>query len=496
MKVLLVYVNYISEGYLPIGLASIAAVIKKEGHKVDLFDTSFYKTNRTTDREIREKYLEFKKVNLENQGFGKKGEDEIYKDWMDKLKNFKPDLIAFSATSTEFPSARLLLQMAKKEYPNIPILVGGTHATVAKERVIKEKAVDMICVGEGEEAIVELLNKMKNNKDYTKIKNIWVKKGNKIYRNEVRSLIQDLDKLPFPYWELFDEKHFIRPFEGKVKRYGFFEIGRGCPYSCTYCVNRYMQNLYSVKGKYHREKGVNRIISEIIECKKKMGIDHVFFIDDNFLTIKQEKLQEFANKYQEKVSLTCHIMTRPETITPENIKILKKMKCVMVMLGLESGSKYIREKICKRFISEKSLFNAVKLLKENGIDASVYNIIGFPIETRSQIFETINLNRALKPSRITVKILCPFEGTEIRDFAIKKRYMEDEEDITKMYYEESCLNMPQLSPGEIKGLRKTFILYVNFPKITWPFIKFCEKENIFANIIYKIFLKMYWLKKK
>jgi anaerobic magnesium-protoporphyrin IX monomethyl ester cyclase len=189
------------------------------------------------------------------------------------------------------------------------------------------------------------------------------------------------------------------------------------------------------------------------------------------------------------------VMARPEAITTHTMEVLKKIKTVMVMMGLESGSKEIREKICKRFMNEKFLFKAVKLLRENNVDSSMYNIVGFPTETRKQVFETIKLNHALKPNRMTVKILCPFEGTEMRDLAIEKGYITDEDDITAMYYDESCLDMPQLSPEDIKGLRKTFILYAKSPKFMWPLIKICENETPFANKIYKALSNSYWMKK-
>ena len=339
MKVLLVYANAVSEGYLPVGLAMISAVLKKAGHKVSLFDTSFLESGRTKEREIREKYLEYRKISKSDEEILKKDEEDISNKFKELIKENKPDLIAVSSSSTEFVFIKPFLQEIKKEF-KIPILIGGPHPTVAPEKTIKEDCVDMICIGEGEDAIVELCNKMDKKRDISKVKNFWIKKKGKIIRNEPRSLIQNLDSLPLPDWELFDLRHFRRPFRGKIKKYGFFELGRGCPFSCTYCVNKYLQTLYKGKGKYHREKSIERIINEMEIFKKKFGLEQVQFVDDTFLTLSKENLRKFATFYREKIKAGIFVMARPENIDEETARMA---------LYKASTKLPIKTKIIKRF---------------------------------------------------------------------------------------------------------------------------------------------------
>ena len=143
-----------------------------------------------------------------------------------------------------------------KENFDIPILIGGGHPTVLPEYVISDHNVDMICIGEGEGAIVELADRMEKNQDYSNILNLWIKTDKGIVKNTIRPLLQDLDSLPFPDRDLF---YRYGCFAGNL----YFISGRGCPFQCTYCCEHSFREIYKGRGKYNRLSSIYNIISEL-----------------------------------------------------------------------------------------------------------------------------------------------------------------------------------------------------------------------------------------
>ncbi len=489
MRVLFVYMNYIEEGFLPLGLASLSGALKQEGHKTDIFDTSFWIDESSeyneTDRETGEKYHEYKKV--EGYSF-KRRKTSVTEEFRKKIKEFNPDLIACYATSHEYKDLVKILPI-KSEF-RIPAIVGGPHATVAPDEVISYKYVDMLCRGEGEGALVELVSKMEDEKDITDVKNLWVIEDGKIHKNEVRPYIHNLDKLPLPDWGLFDARHLIRPFEGKLKNYGFFESSRGCPHKCTYCINDFLHCLYRNKGKIIRFKSAKRIVAEMKAFKDTVGVSHVQFVDDNFLLRPEKDLKEFAALYCREIGVPFFIMAHPNTITEKKADILQEAGCVMVAIGVESGSDRIRKQVCKRFTTNETLVLAAKSLRKRGIMVSTYNIIGFPSETREDIFDTIKINRLMQTDRHSVRFLYPYPGTQIREKCISKGYM-GESAVPSSYLQDPILDLPQISKKELKGLKNTFAFYLRFPERFWPIIEECEEDSPRSEVLFELLSMVY-----
>lgn len=490
MRILLVHPNSISGGYIIPAIATLSAVLKKAGHKVSLFDTTFSKCNIVDDVAMKEKNLEFKKVDLSKYGV-KRRKANIKREFENKIKEFKPDLIAVSVVSSEF---KFLLRFIDiKEKFNVPVIVGGIHPTVAPDEVIKEKSIDMICVGEGEDAMIELVTKLENKEDIANIKNLWVKRKGKIIKNGVRPLIENLDSLPFPDWEIFDKRHFIKPFWGKVYRFGYFEMGRGCPYSCTFCVNSFLQRLYKGKGKFHREKSVGRMINEIKLYKKRYGFNFVQFTDETLLVLNLGKLKKFARMYKKYVNLPFYMMTRPETITEEKIKVISEMGlCKLVGIGLETGNDKIRHKVCKKFFTNKQVLKASAILHRHDLKIATYNMIGLPYENREHIFDTIRMNKKIKSKPCIVYFFYPFKGTSLRDLCAKEGYLQ--EDSKSRPTVDSMLRMPQISHNELKSIRKVFPIYLRMPEFLWPLVRICERDGFFARILYQMLIRVFEFK--
>ncbi|NVM31164.1 MAG: B12-binding domain-containing radical SAM protein [Candidatus Helarchaeota archaeon] len=435
MNILLVYPNISSSEKLILGLAYISAVLKEEGHEVELYDTTW----RFNEKEL-----------------------------LRCVKN--KDLVGFSVLSLERNRA---LEISKiiKENEDVPILWGGVHATVDPEDCLNTNFVDYICIGEGEDAIKEFIQKYEAGQDLTEIQNIWSKQDGQIKRTEIRDLIQNLDRLPFPDREIFDRRHLCidtgSPFLGS----------RGCPFGCTYCINNCYLKMYKNKGNYGRYRTVNNLLDEIEFVKEKYDIKIVEFADET-ITIRKKWIREFAPKYQNRIGLPFVFQTRCETVDLELLKILKTAGCKHISFGIESGNEVLRQKILKRKMSNDQIINAFELAKKVNIATTSFNMVGLPFETEQMILDTIKLNKRIKTKHHNVCIFYPFKGTKLEEICQKKNWIKPVEYDLESYYHDTILDMPQLDRLTILTYQKFWKLYMIFPELFFPIM-----THTFRNVL-------------
>ncbi|MDP7282723.1 MAG: cobalamin-dependent protein, partial [Candidatus Undinarchaeales archaeon] len=182
-KILLVYANSFMDNLIPTGLSILSACLKKAGHNTKLFDTTFYKTVERTGDDARIETLQVKSTNLGEYGLNEK-KTNMVDDLKKMVDEYQPDLIGLSIVETTQEIGLKLLN-GIKDY-DIPKIVGGVQVTMAPDYIISQDCVDMICVGEGEGAFVELANAIEKKEDYTHIKNLWIKKDGQIIKNPLR----------------------------------------------------------------------------------------------------------------------------------------------------------------------------------------------------------------------------------------------------------------------------------------------------------------------
>jgi len=293
---------------------------------------------------------------------------------------------------------------------NKPIIVGGPHATFFPE-VINDESVDIICVGEGEDAIIELVNKLKKGEDITKIKNLWVKKDGKIYKNPIRHAIENLDSIPYADRDIYRKYSLFRDQNVDV-----FMSGRGCPYNCTFCFNKGYNELYKGKGKVLRRRSVPSIIDEIkkaISNNKK--VNYIVFYDDTFILGEKEWFNEFFRRYKNEVNLPFSATVRANLVNDEIINMLKTAGCNSVKMGIESADPYIRNTILKKGITNEQIIDAVKIIKKNKLKFQFFNILGAPGENINTALDTYELSYKLHPQHAWCSLMHPFPGTELNE---------------------------------------------------------------------------------
>lgn len=451
LKILFVYHNPFEDGRICISIASLSGMLKQHGFDTKLFDTTFWRDrneeNLMENRKIREKLGGYKTVKEYNP---QRKIVDLKEKFRDAVTKYKPDLIAATSTSHEFNSLLKFVHPIKMEF-KIPFIVGGSHATADPDKAIQKKTVDFVCIGEGEGPLLDLVIRMKEKRDYSDISSLWIKKDSgDIVKNPIRSQNNNLDVLPDPDWDLFDSRHIIRPFEGELKRYGFFETSRGCPHNCSYCLNAKLHKIKTEDGKKfasYRYHSPEEIVRKVKKYKDKYQINHVQFIDENMANMPLDRLKKLTKLYKLEVNIPFFTQSRPDPFVrqPEKAKLMADMGCIMLGIGVETANENLNTRILNRPMKTSTVEGGTKILKDAGILIATYYIIGFPTETKEMIENTIKLHKRIKPDRYSVRFLHPYPGTPIRDYCISKGYFRDdfEERIEfDSYFSEPILNLP------------------------------------------------------
>ena len=440
LKVLLVYPSKWGRGITPIWVASHTASLRSIGCDVRLFSTSFYKSWAKNEVYFNTSNHQYKESDYERT-IEYSEEDPI--DEIKSLINFfKPQIIFSSAISShihgegEYVNIEYfeeLISQVKVDKNKCKIIAGGLQVTASVEEAFKKfKSIDLFIRGESELVIKEIAECLANNESFYDLKGISYKLDNKIISNSSQNIIKSLDVIGKYDYSLFNEKDLIRPYNGLLYRGVDYELSRGCIYSCSYCVETVIQryygfNEYSKGGviknfkNYIRSKTALRISEELKDFSKNQ-IKYIRCQDTNFLTINPKVLSELATILQElKLDIFLYIETRPDGINKNSVKLLKALNVDGVGMGIELSNEDFREKNLNRYSSVHQIINAFKLLKDNGIKRTSYNVIGFPDETEEMIVNTIKLNTELQPDNITVAFYSPYEGTAQGKIGIDKR---------------------------------------------------------------------------
>lgn len=355
------------------------------------------------------------------------------KDFLNSINKSKPDIIGFYCT-TGLQNWIFKCSEKIKKQTSVPVIIGGPHPTFYPN-VINNPYIDIICRGEGEYASLELMNTLKDNiSDIVKIKNLWVKTKELIYRNELRDLIENLNELPFPDFNIYTKYRFLVSF---VKERYPVITGRGCPYDCSFCYNHSLKKLYKVKGKYVRRRSVDNVLSELIQAKEKYGVNKFVFNDNDFL-LDTKWLEAFSEQYNKKIKTQFICDARANSVNEDSIKILKKMGCICIKIGVESGNEQIRRKVLNKDITNEQIKRAAFIIKKYKINLKTCNILGIPLETISVALDTYRINKEIGSDFALCSLLQPYPGTQIGKYIIKINEESRHTESGLLKFDESC----------------------------------------------------------
>jgi len=392
------------------------------------------------------------------------------------VKELKPDILAYSVTTGLHKYYIALNKKIRKEYTAFS-LFGGPHPTFFPE-MIEEESVDCICRGEGEESVAELAEGLENKRDIRGIKNLWIKDKCKIYKNPLRPLISDQDRIPFPDRELqygLSESFRKHPVKS-------FISGRGCPYECTYCFNRSFIDIYGPGWRKVRVRSVDNLLDEICSVKEESNLEFVQFRDSIF-ALKKEWLKEFREKYPKRVGLPFNCHLRANLVTPELAELLKRAGCHSISMGIESGNDFLRNEVLERNMSREEILRACRILKEYNIKILSENILGLPGGSLKTDMETLRLNIEAGVDYPVATIMQPYPGTVISKYAVENNYFDGNFDrINYNYYAASVMNFScEGEKKEIENFQRFFAVTCELPWLL-PLVKMLLRLP--KNLIY------------
>ncbi len=404
------------------------------------------------------------------------------KNWLKQLIDFQPDVAAYSVISGSQMDYFKINNIVKNNL-KVFSLFGGPHTTFFPE-TIKNKNVDAICMGEGDQAMPELLGNLEAGSDTTSIKNIWIKKGDKIYKNPVRPLVANLDDIPFPDRDLiYQNDKYLR--ESKIKR---FLSNRGCPFKCTYCFNKAYKKIYQ-GSKIIRWRSVENLINEIVEVKSKYPLELVRFVDDIFILPPVNWLEDFLSTYKQRVNLPFVCNLHVKTVKDAKIKLIKEAGCTAVYMAIETGNDQLRNHLLDRNMTKEEMIKSFDLVHKYNIPIASENILGLPGGSFDNDMETLDLNIKCRVDNPISTIFQPYPKTKLGEYAVKVGYFNgDFDSLGKSYFGLSPLKFSSsLEKRKIENLQRFFGLAVNFPFFL-PLIKILLKlpPNKIYNLIYRL----------
>lgn len=419
----------------PLGLAYIAAFLREKKFSVGLLDGAVEDLS----------------------------EDEIIK----KIKLQDPKIIGFSAMTFTFHRAANFAKKIKSQFPNALIVIGGHHATLLPRQVLLENSsFDLVVHGEGELTALDIVQKFKKyNFNKSKflndsslletIQGIAFRKQKQIKINSPSPHIEDLDKLPYPAWDLLPmNKYLPLPNQYLNKPVVHLVASRGCPFQCSFC------SANAVFGKKIRSLSPSKLVDMLEYVRDKFGAREISFWDDS-LTVNKKWLFEFCRLLiKKKLGLTWSCYARVNCVDKQILSLMKKAGCWNIFYGFESGNQELLNKVGKNITLEQIRL-ANKLTKEAGIEVRASFMIALPGETPGMAQKTIDFAISLDPDYAQFCITTPFPGTKLREDA--RRYGRLWEDFSSynvweaVFVPKGYKNRKEIEEMEKKAVRQFYL---------------------------------------
>ena len=339
-------------------------------------------------------------------------------------------LVGISLMTDGFHFANEITKDIKKVAPTTTVVYGGIHPTLRPGECLDYA--DCVCIGEGEQALLSLVRRIGESKDYSDLPNIGTKLNGRMNVNQLAPLETNLDSLPFiKYdWDNFYVMDGLGLFPFTRHKYCFYSAyggedytimsSRSCPFRCSYCCNTFLRKLYG--GKAHmRKRSVDNIIAELSQAVDNIGtVRFINFMDEQFLTMSSW-VDEFTEKYRSQIGLPFIAQVAPGTFSEQTIGKLKKAGMRFVVAGIQSGSKRTNREVYHRHFNRDTIIKDSRMLVEAGIHPYYDVIIQNELETDSDRDETVRLLLDIKkPFSLTFYGLTPFPETELAKMYIRK----------------------------------------------------------------------------
>ena len=376
-------------------------------------------------------------------------------------RRLAPDVVCLSATTGQHVWQLQVARALKARFDPV-VVMGGPHPTFYPKVLQEQECLDFICLGEGEDCLVELAAALEAGADVSGIANLGWRDddGSPVY-NPMRGLVQDPERWPFPDRSVYDRYDFVRK-----RRTVSVMAARGCPYKCTFCFNVTLQEMARGKGKYVRTKPVDTMIAELKDVLARYPhVRQIGFADDIFVINYRGWGAEFLARYRDEIGLPFSCLLRPDLVTPELARSLAAANCKMVKIGIESGVEELRVGVLKKGrLDNEGMRIAGRLIKDAGMILYTFNIVGIPGETVDMAMQTVKLNTDMGTDHAWTSICQPYPGTHLEDWAVDNGYLDSDaarKDFQYSYFIDTPLKLE--AKTELCNLQKLMPLLVNAP---------------------------------
>ena len=361
-----------------IGLAYIAAVLQEDGHEVKAID----------------------------QFTNGMGVDQV----VDEIRSYGPDVLGLGMLTPSTPVSIAIADRARAAVPELRIVAGNIHADIFHRSLLSGSAIDFVVHGEGEYTFRDLVRAFESGRtDWSSIQGIsWIDGDGQVHKSASRPVIQDLDALPHPAWNLFPYTRYgLLPFADVAYPVLSMAGSRGCPYRCEFC-----SLLYT--GSNYRKRDPIKLVDEYEFLHERYGVKMVGFVDPIF-PLNKRLLFRFCEELMRRGlhKKVCWLSeTRVDRLDRESLRIMRASGCRRILLGLESGVDLLLENVNKTFTTETTR-KTVRMIREEGIDSVGLFMIGLPGETSEMTRQTIDFAKSLDLDFAKFAVTVPFPGSQM-----------------------------------------------------------------------------------
>ncbi|MCD4779813.1 MAG: B12-binding domain-containing radical SAM protein [Candidatus Omnitrophica bacterium] len=446
-------VGFLNPGYEHLGLEYLSASLRRAGHTTQLFlDPILFNESGFIQRPLLAKWFSFEKHIIRS------------------IQEYQPDLLCLSVLSDNYQWACSWAETINSVY-SVPIVIGGIHPSSVPDHVIQNQWIDYLCVGEGEEALVDLVRCLEAKQNPSRIKNIWTVQAGQVHRNEVRPLISDINTLPYPDKALFYSQL------PALKRIYSISTSRGCPFTCSYCCNNVWKSIYRARKSLLRRRSVANVIDELSDAKRRYVPKSIAFLDEVF-NMEKEWLLDFFKEYRAKIDLPFSCFVFPDYLDEEIILELKKSGCIKVQMGVQLIDEEKRNRLLNRRSSNAKIQTAIALCKQTGIFVACDVIWGLPDTTEADLFQAVDFFCQTTPDHIEIFWLRYYPKTSLTEWARKNGYL------TAADYQ--AINEGVVSTGIVRGKnkatkleKKIFVLLYLWPLLPEKLRMYLAKKSFY-----------------
>lgn len=395
------------------------------------------------------------------------------------LKEFQPDLVGLSGVTQDedviFAAARTI----KKYKQNLPVMLGGPHATAYYEDVLMNNDIDVVVYGEGELTVLELVEALRSGRDLCTVKGLALRDGTAVRLTMPREPIIDLDSMLWPAWDLIDNK--LYSYNPKILHlraradYMILFSSRGCPYRCSYCHN--------IFGKQFRARSPENVLREVSLLYHQYGVREIEIWDDIFNLDYQRasKILDLIAASGMQLKLSFPNGVRADLLDEKILRKLKAAGTVHLAVAVETASPRLQKCIHKN-LNLKKVKENIALASRLGMMTRGFFMLGFPGETKEEMQLTFDYAISSKLHLAIFFVLNPFKGSEIYE-QVQCLKTNQKIDYSKLDYNRSSGNLSYVSTAEVDRLigQAYFRFFFAGPRLLRLFWVYPNKWFFFRN---------------